>query len=61
MKGVNFDVFITDLTFTEGLYVAYIVSVKINLKRPWIEMAGLRSCLVLTPSQLVNTIKMETL
>ena len=52
MKGVYFDVCITDSTFAEGRYVVYIVSVKINFKRPCVYMAGLRTCLVLIPSQL---------
>ena len=61
MNSVYFDVCITNSTFVEGRYVAYIVSVKINFKRPCVEMAGLRICLVLIPSQLANTIKLETL
>ena len=50
MKGVYFDVCITDSTFAEGHYVVCIVSVKINFKRPCVETAVLRTCLVLVPS-----------
>jgi len=62
-KCVYFDVCVcvTGSTFAKGRYVAYIFSVKINFKGPCVQVAGLRTCLLLIPSQLANAIKMETL